>query len=160
VRYSDVDQTVTVGSRNLSTMVNFDLEGNVNWIAGGQDSTLNQNGLSWNVQHGIHMPDSNTIYFFNNDGNTQVGDGQSIALKATITGGSMTLDSWYFDSTPHTFSQGDVQELPNGNVLVTFSNQGVANEVDPSGNSVKTYNLAGGVGYITYRTSLYGLPAR
>lgn len=160
VRYSDVDQTVTVGSRNLSTMVNFNLDGSVNWIAGGQDSTLNQNGLTWTVQHGIHMPDPSTIYFFNNDGNSQVGDGQSIALKATISGGNMTLDSWFFDSTPHTFSQGDVQELPNGNVLVTFSNNGVANEVDPSGNSVKTYNLAGGVGYITYRTSLYGMPAR
>ena len=54
---------------------------------------------------------------------------------------------------------GDVQRLPNGNVLVTYSAQGVIQEVTPKGDVVQSF--AGvSFGYAEFRTSLYGPPLR
>jgi hypothetical protein len=161
IRYNEHNQSITLSMLNLNTLLNFDVgTGAVNWVMGSQDPTLTMNGLSWTAQHGTHMPDENTLYFFNNRGNTSHGDGESVVLKVDLTGGSVAVDPVFFDSSPNTFSQGDVQELPNGNILVTYSNPGVAHEYSPAGNEIRVFSFAGGVGYSTYRPTLYGPPTR
>ena len=52
---------------------------------------------------------------------------------------------------------GDVQRLPNGNVLVTYSTTGQVHEVDPSGNLVMKIT-GSSLGYSEFRESLYGPP--
>jgi len=58
----------------------------------------------------------------------------------------------------HGDSLGDVQRLPNGNTVVTYSNGGVILELDASWNTVQT--LKGGFGYADWRQTLYGPPER
>lgn len=160
VRYNEHDQTLNMSSLMLDSMINVGLDGSLNWVVGGNDPTLDMGGLSWDRQHGMHMPDAGTMYFFNNGGNTQVGDGNSVVLKMLISADSVALDDWFYDSNNQTGSQGDVQVLPNENVLITYSNDGVSHEVNPEGNLVRTFEYAGPVGYANFRTSLYGPPRR
>ena len=53
---------------------------------------------------------------------------------------------------------GDVQRLPGGNTLVTYSNAGTIVELDPSWNEVQTLSVR--VGYSSWRPTLYGPPLR
>jgi hypothetical protein len=52
---------------------------------------------------------------------------------------------------------GDVQRLPNGNTLVTFSTGGEIVEVDAAWNTIQT--LQSNFGYANWRETLYGPPA-
>jgi hypothetical protein len=56
-------------------------------------------------------------------------------------------------------SLGDAQRLPNGNTLVTYSNQGVIREVDSGGQVVQTFETDA-LGYVMHRASLYGPPPK
>jgi hypothetical protein len=54
---------------------------------------------------------------------------------------------------------GDVQRLPGGNTLITYSNDGLIQELDPQRNVV--LEIDGGsnsFGYSLWRESLYGPP--
>jgi hypothetical protein len=59
----------------------------------------------------------------------------------------------------HSNTLGDVQRLPNGNTLVTFSNDGLIEEVDPSSRVVQSL-AAPWFGYAEWRATLYGPPER
>jgi hypothetical protein len=54
---------------------------------------------------------------------------------------------------------GDVQRLPNGNTLITYSTGGTILEVDSSWNTVQTLK-ATSFGYTDWRGTLYGPPDR
>jgi hypothetical protein len=55
----------------------------------------------------------------------------------------------------------DVQRLPNGNTLVTFSVAGEIHEVSPTGQLVqKLDSSANSFGYAEFRKTLYGPPLR
>jgi hypothetical protein len=54
---------------------------------------------------------------------------------------------------------GDVQRLPNGNTLVTYSNSGTVVEVDGQSNIVARFTT-GSMGYSTFRETLYGPPPK
>ena len=53
---------------------------------------------------------------------------------------------------------GDVQRLPGGNTLVTYSTDGTIVELDSSWNEVQTFSVR--VGYSSWRPTLYGPPPR
>jgi hypothetical protein len=57
---------------------------------------------------------------------------------------------------------GDVQRLPNGNTLVTYSYQGLIHEVSPEGALLQqlSWGIGGAVGYSMKRASLYGPPPK
>src|SRR5690606_27079964 len=52
---------------------------------------------------------------------------------------------------------GDVERLPNGNTLVTYSNAGLIHEVSPEGELVQSFKDTR-FGYTSFRTRLYGPP--
>jgi len=64
---------------------------------------------------------------------------------------------------PGDYSQnlGDVQRLPGGNTLVTFSNAAVMKEIDGQGNVVLQVNGTSPArfGYALWQDSLYGPPS-
>jgi hypothetical protein len=61
---------------------------------------------------------------------------------------------------------GDVQRLPNGNTLITYSQNGEMREISPTGQlvqTVQTFNETGtrrAFGYADFRPTLYGPPLR
>ena len=78
-------------------------------------------------------------------------------LNATPTSfAAMLVKEYAGDHSSDTM--GDVQRLPGGNTLVTYSTDGIIVELDPSWNEVQTFSVR--VGYSSWRPTLYGPPAR
>jgi hypothetical protein len=111
-------------------------------------------GAVWRVQHGhdIYAEDKFLVFSNNNMGST------SHALHYTITGNTAQLD-WQYTAMGNSGTQGDIQMLPNGNVLITASNAGTIHEINSSQQLQASYsNGANGFGYVMHRPSLYGAP--
>jgi hypothetical protein len=66
---------------------------------------------------------------------------------------------WSYSSEHFSGTLGDVQRLPNGNTLVTYSNQGLMHEVNSAGKLVQSIQ-SDSLGYSTHRPTLYGPPPR
>ena len=81
----------------------------------------------------------------------------SFKLNATPTAFTATLVKDYTGDAS-SLTMGDVQRLPGGNTLVTYSGDGRIVELDASWNEVQALSVR--VGYTSWRPTLYGPPAR
>jgi hypothetical protein len=159
IQYNHFDKTVTFSDANHNALVSFDYEtGTLNWVYGGSTDSDFDGDVTWDRQHGHHMTNSNTIYFFNNGAFPR---GTSTVYRARLGDGVATWEFSY-RSTINSLTLGDVQELPGGNVLVGYSSSGgVLHEVDPNAVLVRAMSLPfTNSGYIDHRPTLYGQPPR
>jgi hypothetical protein len=108
------------------------------------------------VNHGHDFGSNGNMLIFNNG---QSGASHVFEFKLTETSSAITTAS-VKDFAPGTSSNvlGDVQRLPSGNTLITFSTAGQILEVDASWATVQT--LKGSFGYADWRETLYGPPTR
>ena len=126
--------------------------GNVLDTFGGTQSTFPN--MTWSWQHG-HEVLSDHIWIFNNQG----------------TDGSADVLGYHFDTSSSTTTQildykagiaclefGDVKELPNGNLYLTYSIGGDFREVTQSGTLLREVTTSNVVGYSEHRATLYGPP--
>jgi hypothetical protein len=155
VHYYPSDDTYTVGDRNPSLYVKLTRDGQLIWQFGGvnpKDPSKFFTGLpTWSVNHGHQLLSDGTFVFFNNGAN----EAWSFALDATIMTATEILGYTAAAATSNVL--GDVQRLPNGNYLVTFSTSGVIQEISPQGALVATFS-SNSFGYAEFRESLYGPP--
>ena len=120
---------------------------------------------TWQVNHGHHLFDNGDFVFFNNGGTITT---PSLVREFTLNTSGSTMSAtqvavYQSSGNQHGDSLGDVQRLPNGNTLVTFSNNGLIQELDSSWNVVQTLqapSTSGSFGYSDWRTTLYGPPER
>ncbi|HEY3495725.1 MAG TPA: hypothetical protein VGK73_13600 [Polyangiaceae bacterium] len=125
-------------------------EGSVAWRL---TERLNRSQSDWGgAQHG-HQLLSDTVLVF---ANTGVEPSGSEVVEFWLEGGALRR----FTSRGHTANFGDVQRLPGGNTLVTYSNDSLIQEVDPDDNVVLEIRGSGSsrFGYVSWRESLYGSP--
>jgi hypothetical protein len=80
-------------------------------------------------------------------------------FKLNTTNMTATSTFTYMGSNVNSTVMGDVQALPNGNILVTASTTGQITEVTTGGQVVATFKTSA-FGYTEYRDSLYGPPPR
>lgn len=110
--------------------------------------------MTWSWQHG-HEVLSDHIWIFNNQG----------------TDGSADVLGFHFDASSNTTTQildykagiaclefGDVKELPNGNLYLTYSIGGDFREITQSGTLLREVTTSNVVGYSEHRGTLYGPP--
>jgi len=143
------EELYTVSVLYWNSILAFDRSGSLAWVFGGEMSDFG--GVQWDRQHQHHLFDDHLLLFNNHD-----DDGNSAALEYQLGEDSAELVFSYSGGvSSQTF--GDVQRLPNGNTLVTFSNAGVIQEVNSSGQLVQEIR-SGLVGYTVRRRSLYGPP--
>jgi len=145
VRYREAQMLYTVSDRYNDIFV-FDRLGALQWRL----SDIVSNASYGGEQHGHQLLSDTILLFANRGGN----GGTSAAIEYSLTDGTEV-----FRYEPGIFSvyYGDVQRLPAGNTLVTFSIDGTMHEVDPAGNLVMT--IRGDLfGYAEWRSSLYGPP--
>jgi hypothetical protein len=129
------------------------------WQVGGSCSNAPASGCAsatWRVNHGHEVLDDGSLLIFNN-GQSGASAVLNYALNESATFSAM--QTWTYNPGTTSNVLGDVQALPDGNVLVAFSTAGVIHEIDASRTLVQTIN-AGTVGYIDWRETLYGPPAR
>src|SRR5690606_31763617 len=137
--FSDVQQDILVVNR----------QGGVEWriseiLEGGIDAYGGR-------QHGHHLLDESIVVFANG----WDGQNNSVAVEYDLAGQEL----WRYDAGEYSANLGDVQRLPGGNTLVTFSNASIVHEVDPQTNIVMEFDGGGSrIGYTLWRETLYGSP--
>jgi hypothetical protein len=161
VHYLPSDDSFTISDRNPNLIVKVSSAGTPQWQLGGvcdgAPTGTHCSPQSWLVNHGHHLLDDGTLLLFNNT--ETYGDAHVLEFKldntADALGATMVRD---YTGTAASATLGDVQRLPGGNTLVTYSNDGTIVELDPSWNAVQTFSVR--VGYSNWRPTLYGPPLR
>ncbi len=143
------EELFTLSVLNWNSIVAFSSAGEVAWVAGGTVSDFS--GVSWSRQHQHHLL-GDTLLMFNNEGI----DGSSNVLTYQLGTGDAELVSTY-SSGYSSLTFGDVKRLGNDNLLITYSNNGVIQEVSPKDELVREINTDS-IGYTVRRASLYGPP--
>jgi Arylsulfotransferase (ASST) len=161
ILYHPADDSFTIGDRFPNLYVKVSHGGAVQWQFGGSCANAPAGPShcleeSWQVNHGHHLLDDGTLLFFNNN---QLGPSAVRAYQLDTSGAlSATLVQDFESGDLSSPVLGDVQRLPNGNTLITYSTAGEILEVDPSWAPVQT--ITGAYGYADWRETLYGPPAR
>jgi hypothetical protein len=140
--FSDVSTDVVVVDRASKTV----LWGLADKVQGGVAAWGGRN-------HGHHLLDESIVIFANGGGE----GGASAAIEYSLDGEEL----WRYDSGNVSANLGDVQRLPGGNTLVTFSNDSVVHEVTKENEVVLEWTGSANtrIGYAEWRTSLYGAPS-
>lgn len=136
--FSDVSTDVVVVSR----------EGEFEW---GLADRVSGGVAAWGGRnHGHHLLQDAFVIFANSGGE----GGESAVVEYTLEGEEV----WRYDSGDSSANLGDVQRLPGGNTLVTFSNDSIVHEVTRDKELVLRWTGSPGtrIGYILWRDSLYG----
>lgn len=155
IHYHPEDESFTVSDRNPDLFVKFSRTGELEWQLGGANpiASLHYQG-TWSVNHGHHLLPNGNFLFFNNGSATA----QSPVLELELTEPAATV-VWSYTSEYSSGTLGDVQRLPNGNTLITYSNAGVIQEVNSDQELVQQFSTAS-LGYVEHRPTLYGPPPR
>ena len=164
VTHRVADGSFTIGDRNPNLFVHVDRNGTPLWQFGGSCSNARAPlcaAGSWQINHGHHLLDDGTFVFFNNTSMGATTASNALEFQLTTSGamGATAREQWPGTAREHSDTLGDVQRLPNGNTLVTFSNNGMIYELDPAWNVVQTL-AASSFGYSEWRETLYGAPSR
>jgi len=155
IHYHPEDESFTLSDRNPDLFVKISRTGELEWQFGGANplAPVHYRG-TWNVNHGHHLLPNGHFLFFNNGGAVR----ESPVLEYELTEPEATL-VWSYTADYASGTLGDVQRLPNGNTLITYSNAGLVREIDSDSQLVQELSLPS-VGYVEHRTSLYGPPPR
>jgi hypothetical protein len=155
IHYYPSDNTYTVGDRNPNLYVKLSRTGSLIWQFGGanpKDQSKFFTGVpTWSVNHGHELLADGTFIFFNNTPN----EAWVYKLNTSNMTASKTLTYTASGATSNVL--GDIQRLPNGNYLVTFSTSGQIHEISPTGTLVAKFTSSS-FGYSEFRESLYGQP--
>jgi hypothetical protein len=159
ILYHPDDDSYTISDRNPNLVVKVKHDGTPVWQIGGTCTGAKAPRCAsgtWQVNHGHDFDGSGNMLVFNNG---QSGSAHVLDLKVAETDGAISYTT-VKDFTPggSSNSLGDVQFLPNGNILITVSNASQIIEVDSSWSTVQTFK--GAFGYAEWRETLYGAPSR
>lgn len=157
VHYNVRDGSFTASDLNHNAYLKVSAAGELEWVLGSTDSTFSGEGSEWDRQHGHHLFEENTLLFFNN-GPMQGGSTAIREVTLDTNASTATYNAFHYESEYGSGTMGDAQRLPSGNTVVTYSNDGVVQEVGPDGEPVQTFSLSTSVGYGNHRPSLYGAP--
>jgi hypothetical protein len=158
IHYHPTDDSFTLSDRNPNLFVKFTHSGELIWQFGGENPFGPLLPGAWEVNHGHHLlSDGHFLFFNNNRGGTS---SPVIEFALDPVAGTAT-EVWRYTGQYFSGTLGDVQRLPNGNTLVTYSNRGMMHEVDPAGKLVQSLEASSlSLGYSTHRPTLYGAPPR
>jgi hypothetical protein len=145
-------QAISFSMRHISTigLISYPA-GKLLATFGGANSSFS--AMSWMIQHG-HEVFSDHLWVFNNTSGSSahvLGFTYDLANKTA----TQTLD---YNPGISCAAFGDVNELPNGNLWVTYSITGAFHEITPTGTLLRQVTTTTAVGYSEHRASLYGAP--
>lgn len=161
ILYHSVDDSFTIGDRYPNLYVKVSEAGALQWQFGGSCANAPAGSdhcvpETWHVNHGHHLLDDGTMLVFNNNTGGP-SDVRQFLLNTSIPVSATSTEAFTSGSLSSNVL-GDVQRLPNGNTLITYSTAGEILEVDPSWAPVQS--LTGTYGYADWRETLYGPPPR
>ncbi len=160
IHYNTFDGSFTIADRNPNVFVKVSSTGTPEWqVGGGCDGAPAGNHCfpqDWQVVHGHHLLEDGTFVAFSNG---FAGLSRVFEFKLTDTPSSFeSAQVKNYEGTASSFNMGDVQRLPSGNTLVTYSTDERIVELDADWNEVQTFSAR--IGYASWRPTLYGPPTR
>jgi hypothetical protein len=160
IHYLPFDDSFTIADRNPNVFVKVSATGTVQWQLGGVCDQAPAGNLcvpqDWEVVHGHHLLEDGTFLAFNN---TYGATSNVFEFQLNVTASSFAATVVEdYAGTGASITMGDVQRLPGGNTLVTYSTDGTILELDSSWNVVQTFSSR--FGYSNWRPTLYGPPLR
>jgi hypothetical protein len=120
-------------------------------VFGGTQSTFSN--MNWTWQHGHEVHSDHIWIFNNNNGSTAHVLGFNYTLSSKTATATLDYNPGIICST-----FGDVKELLNGNLYVTFSDKGTLQEITNTGTLLRQVTSTTAVGYSEHRGTLYGPP--
>lgn len=157
ISYRPDDDSFILGDRYPNLYVKFDRDGELKWQFGGTQPlgpAFSGTG-AWVANHGHHWTGDGHLFVFNNNG-TSTSRVLDFAVDESKLEAQL-LREFYSDGLS-SLVLGDVQWLPNGHVLSTYSTSGHLIEYAASGEVVASIKSSTSLGYTMYRKSLYGPP--
>jgi hypothetical protein len=143
IRYSLKENIFTLSDRSHSEIIGISPEGTLLW-------RVNQGGTLWRNQHGHQLLDDSLLLYANGD---------NTAREYEFSKGALGDEIWRYTSSAGTAVLGNVQRLPGGNTLITYSMSQVIHEVAPDQTLVRSIAFDQiPIGYAGWRASLYGPP--
>lgn len=158
ILYHPDDDSYTISDRNPNLYVKVSRRGELLWQLGGSNPRAAHFAATWSVNHGHQLLGNGNFLVFNN-GNGGVSSPSRVIEFALDYDEFVATEVWSYESEFGSGTLGDVQRLDSGNTVVTYSNSGVIQEVDPAGEVVVTYR-AESLGYAMHRSTLYGAPPK
>lgn len=156
------DDSYTVSDLDVSSVIHFDRQGTAQWQVGGYCSDPVEDCATMNLAgtHGHHWLESgNLLVFLAGIGTNSTSPAPVVeyTFEGAVTSPNASLQ-WFYRDTERSLILGDVERLPNGNTLITYSDTGVIQEVTANKELVQTVTTIGTWGYSTFRKTLYGPP--
>lgn len=162
IEYSKEDDTLIWSDPDHNAYVKIKRTGEIIWVlGGGSDNDFTGDAATWTTEHNLDVLGANHILMFNND--RAPNPSNAIELQLDTTAKTATK-LWEYTPTgvQNNAIMGDVQRLPNGNTLVTYSTQGVIHQVDMNKTLLQSisWGAGGATGYAIWRPTLYGPPPK
>ena len=159
--YLPDEDVYLVGFLSLNAIAQVDrATGALDWIMGGDNSDFALPNGSTDLfarTHQLHWLDDSVLVFVNGS----LAGGESYAVEYAVDEENLEVESiWEYHSDPSLscVSLGDVHRFDSGNTLITYSYNGVIQEVTPEAEPVWTLTASAGgvISYVTPVESLYG----
>ncbi len=157
--YYEADDTYTVGDLEMTGFTKVTRAGEPLWdfraACSDTDPLCAEGDLIGN--HGHHLVDGRFLFFKARETPSRVFEYTFTETPSSI---SATLLWTYDPGDAGSFILGDVQRLPNGNTLITYSGDREFRELSPEGDLLQSIVSNVHLGYADYRETLYGPPLR
>jgi len=160
LQYDKDDDVYYMSLRHLDCILAIDrATGTVRWTLGGEhsDYTLADGSTQlFQRQHQFRMIDDHALVFDN--GTVENQDSRVVEYVLDhVTGRAERVWEHHNDPPILSIGMGDVERLPSGNTLVTWSGPGQVDEVNPTGDVVwrVRVEMGAGIGYTVWRQVLF-----
>jgi len=173
IQYSPFDDTLVFSDHIHCAVAKIKrTDGSTVWVLNGTTKTFT--GFTWaGSEHGIHVLGIDDFLIFNNNSRIVAGMDQGLPMGTGDGSGvvEIKLDLaaktvskiWSYKAMGNAYQtdvMGDMQRLPNGNLVIAFGGKGIVQEITADGTVLQEMRTQTNFGYIQKRATLYGPPPR
>ncbi len=162
VSVDDDGKSLLVSARNTHAIYQLDRkDADLQWVLGGSASDFEMGeGAAFAWQHDAQRRDDGKITLFDNHAAPRLGDSRGLRLDVDEEAKRATVDTEYpAPDDRSSGSQGNFQELDNGNVFIGWGSEPYFSEFTNDGKLLYDATFTGGSNYRAYRFDWQATPS-
>ncbi|MCF2571349.1 arylsulfotransferase family protein [Brevibacterium sp. UCMA 11754] len=162
VSVDDEGDSLLVSARNTHAIYQLDRKSaDLNWVLGGSASDFEMGeGAAFAWQHDAVRRDDGMITLFDNHAAPRLGDTRGLRLDVDEEAQKASVDTEYpAPDDRSSGSQGNLQELDNGNVFIGWGSEPYFSEFTNDGKLLYDATFTGGSNYRAYRFDWQATPS-
>lgn len=161
VSEDDDGKALLVSARNTHAVYQLDRKSaDLNWVLGGKASDFEMgDGAQFAWQHDAQRRSDGTLTMFDNHAAPRLGDTRGLRLDVDEKKKRAEVVTEYpAPDDRSSGSQGNFQELPNGNVVLGWGSEPFVSEFSKDGKLLADLTFTGGSNYRAYRFDWHAQP--